>query len=149
MTESDIQTGIFVEKLRASWLGYLPLFLIAPAVGFVAVPFLGIDQSFLLGAVITVIAIAVRATWNRRLKVTSTEIVVGKNRIDRSGVTSVTVIGRNERQSAMGPGLNANALVSYQASAKQLVRIDLRQEKWPYLLVSTNKATQLVAAIEN
>ena len=149
MTESDIQTGIFVEKLRASWPGYLPLLLIAPAVGFVALPFLGMDQSFLVGALVTAMAIAVRAAWNRRLTVTTTEIVVGKDRITKSSVTSVSVIDRAQRQSAMGPGLNANALVSYQASAKQLVRIDLNQEKWPYLLVSTNKATQLVAAIKN
>lgn len=79
----------------------------------------------------------------------SNYLTVGTTEISLSSVLDTKEIAIEDRRDQMGPQLNANALVFYQGGTKGLVRIELQNEKWPYLLVSTNRPKELVQALKN
>jgi hypothetical protein len=149
MAHSGIKKAVFSETLRSNLIGYLPILLVWPTVWLSGLPIIGSSNSAAAASAITAMIVAIRSFGNRRIVVDSRSLAVGSLEIPLSSVAKAEAISPTEKRDQMGPKLNANARVFYKAGSKGLVRIELQSEKWPYLLVSTNRASELVSALKS
>jgi hypothetical protein len=148
MAHTGITKVVFIETLRPNLIGFLPILLVWPTVWLSGLPIIGSFNSAAAASGFTATIVAIRSFGNIRIVIDSRSLAVGSLEIPLSSVAKAEAISPVEKRDQMGPKLNANARVFYKAGCKGLVRIELRSERWPYLLVSTNRASELVSALK-
>lgn len=103
-----------------------------------------------LASIGTVASVAIRIIASKRISVSEKFLTIGKAQIPRAVIASVSEVPQQEQFFEKGPKLDARAFLALR-SLKELVRIELDDvnDPTPYLLVSTRRAKDLIAALRN
>jgi hypothetical protein len=155
MHTSDSATVIeFSEKVYPSALSLLPATLLTPGVALVALPFMNVPTSVLLGLGTTVTALALSILGSPTVQLTKDKgsriLRVGKAAIDISFITKAMVIDSSGKRAALGSGLSSLAFVRIQTGVKELVRVDIKDasDPTPYWIFSSRRGLELKKLLE-
>ena len=150
MHTSDSATVIeFSEKVYPSALSLLPATLLTPGVALVALPFMDVLTSVLLGLCTTVTALSLSMLGSPTVELTKSKgsriLRVGKAAIDIGFITNAMVIDSTGKRAALGTGLSSLAFVRIQTGVKELVRIDIKDasDPTPYWIFSSRRGLEL------
>jgi hypothetical protein len=96
------------------------------------------------------VPLALVVVWrlgNVRVQVTPTELVAGDERIGLEHVGRVQVVGKKQKQDALGPQLDPAAYVLHRSWVPSVLRIETTDGPFPYWVVSTRRPEELAKAL--
>ncbi len=111
-------------------------------------PFLG-DLGWLIGGIFSLSIAALRIALAKRIVITDELLSAGKVQIPRSALGKAKQIEKDEQFAARGALLDARAFLVLKSGLPDLVRIEIsdKADPTPYILVSTRRGAELVAAL--
>jgi hypothetical protein len=127
---------------------YLPLLLLIPAVWIVGAPF-GSAIGAYIGLAIAIIVAVLKIVGAKKISVYSDSLQLGTATIPKEALGKVEIISKENHFAARGSNLDSRAFVFLKYGLPEMVKIEIvdKKDPTPYLLVSTRKAAQLVAAL--
>ena len=147
MNEQRIEPQ-YTEWVLPKWSSFLPTLGIFPAIW---LTFLPINQAIGLwsGIGATVLIVALMIAKSARITVTNEALRVSNASIDRSFISAVEVIEKENAFAARGRNLDPRAWIHFQGSVSTLalVRINDPADPTPYWLFSTRKPQKLKEAL--
>jgi hypothetical protein len=130
--------GSFLPTLAVFPTVLLALFPISPIIGYVAGGFLAILAPLLM------------ITMSPTIRISNGNISTSRAKLPLAVISSATVIEKDQAFAERGPKLDSRAYVSFQASAPELIKIELKDAKdpTPYWLLSTRRGVEIKGLIE-
>ena len=143
----NVPKPIFEERLNPSWSVIIALSLSGPMVLLSALPF-GSALAFTL-AICVPILLVVGAFWLAPVIRISTTLCVGSISVPIDALGAAEVFGGDSARLERGPRLDARARLAIRGDVDQVVKIQIVDpaDPTPYLLVSTRRSSELVAAL--
>ena len=142
-----VPTPIFEERLSPSVSVVLALSLSGPMMLLAALPF-GLTLALTL-AITVPIALIAGAFYLAPKIVVSGDLQRGKFKIPLAVISSAEMFTGEEARLERGPRLDARARLAIRGDIDPVVKVNLsdQQDPTPYVLISTRKPDQLVAAL--
>lgn len=142
-----VPTPIFEERLNPSISVVLALSLSGPMMLLAALPF-GLQLAITLAIAVPIALIAGAFYLAPKIAVSS-HLQRGRFRIPLEIISSAEVFRGEEARLERGPRLDARARLAIRGDIDPVVKVNLsdRLDPTPYILISTRKPDQLVAAL--
>ena len=143
-----MENQLYVERLYPAIGMYLAYSLSFPLVLLAAAPF-GWSLAITL-AIVATAALAIIATLSSPLLVVDEQrLMSGRLSLPLSALGVVQIIPAEDRQSELGPRLNAKAQLRIRGDIKTLVKLEIADpaDPTPYVLISSRRPEELVGAL--
>ncbi|MEY3845940.1 MAG: hypothetical protein RJA66_207 [Actinomycetota bacterium] len=143
MNEQRIEP-VYSEWVVPNWTSYIPLLAIYPTLW---LTFLPIDQAVGIwsGIALTGVFLFLMLAKSARIKISNSCLAVANAEIERSFISGVEVVAKEDAFVARGRDLDPRAWIHFQGSVKTLVRVSISDpnDPTPYWLFSTRNPEKI------
>jgi hypothetical protein len=139
----------YSELVTPRWTSFLPLALILPTFWLTFAP-INAHIGLISGLFVTVLVTALMIGSSPKIRVSASQIQVGKAQIHAKFIGSCEEVAYAPRFAQRVPNLHPSAYLRLQNSRHGLVKLEIldRGDPTPYWLISTKNPQRLIAAIE-